>query len=58
MLEYVCITQQYLENRIQDIAVQITTEKINEAIRNGEIVVGLEYNEETEEANIIVGGAE
>lgn len=56
LLEYVAITQLYLENRIHDIAVQITTEKINEAIRNGEIVVGLEYNEETEEANI-VGGA-
>lgn len=57
-LEYVTITQLYLENKIHDIAVETTREMINEAIRNGEIVVGLEYNEETEEANIIVGGAE
>ena len=56
LLEYVAITQLYLENRIHDQATLITTEKINEAIRNGEITVGLEYNEETEEANIIVGG--
>lgn len=56
LLEYVAITQQYLENKIHDQAVLITTEKINEAIRNREIVVGLEYNEETESANIIVGG--
>jgi len=56
LIEYVAITQKYLENRIHEQAVLITTQLINEAIRKGEIVVGLEYNEETEEANIIVGG--
>lgn len=58
LLEYVAIMQQYLENSIHDRVVEIATEKITEALRNGEIVVGLEYNEETEEVNIVAGGAE
>lgn len=56
LVEYVAITQKYLENRITDQAVQITTQLVNEAIQNGKIVVSLEYNEETEEANIVAGG--
>lgn len=56
MLEYVAITQNYLENHMERRAEEITRELVTEAIRNGEITVGLEYNEETEEANIIVGG--
>ena len=56
LVEYVAITQKYLENRITDQAVQITTQLVNEAIANGKITVAVEYNEETEEVNIVVGG--
>ncbi|MBO5680575.1 MAG: hypothetical protein J6T08_02560 [Lentisphaeria bacterium] len=57
-VEYVCITQRYLENHIHDQAVQIAREMVTKALENGEIVVGLAYNEETESAEIIAGGAE
>ena len=52
LLEYVAVTQLYLEN----LAPTYVTEIVNQAIREGKITVAVDYNPETEEMNIIAGG--
>lgn len=52
-VEYVAITQLYMENRIQTLATEKAEQMIREAIAAGSLTVGVAYNEETEELNII-----
>lgn len=53
LVEYVAITQNYMENRMQEVTTKTATDIINRKIADGSLAVALQYNPDTEEMNIV-----